>query len=255
MRVAPALGRRTSGIFPGAIVLALAVFVALAASQAPAPLRVLFVGNSLTAANDLPALVRRIAAADGTRINTKAVAVNDFGLEEHWKDGRALREIRAGGWDVVVLQQGPSALPESRVILRDYAAKFAAVIRETGARPALYMVWPSLQRQGDFARVIESYAVAAADINAVLLPAGSAWRAAWTHAPDAPLYAPDRFHPSKDGSWLAALVIYCGLARRSPAAVTLPKDFPESRRLFVAAATDALDKAVTTPHASSRGPS
>jgi hypothetical protein len=237
------------------IALALAVVAGRGASQASAPLRVLFVGNSLTAANDLPALVRQIGAADGLRISTKTVAMNDVGLEEHWKDGRAVREIRAGGWDVVVLQQGPSSLPESRVILRDYAAKFAAVIREAGARPALYMVWPSLPRQGDFPRVIESYALAAADVDAVLLPAGSAWRAAWTQAPDAPLYAPDRFHPSKDGSWLAALVIYCGLVRRSPASVTLPKDFPAPRRLFVDAATSAMDTAVTTPRASSRGPS
>jgi len=211
--------------------------VPLAATE----LRILFVGNSLTSANDLPSLVKDLGAADGVKIRTGTVATNDFGLAEHWNDGRAAREIRKGGWDFVVLQQGPSALPESRIVLREQAARFAPVIRAAGARPALYMVWPSLQRSGDFDRVSESYAIAAADVNAVLLPAGEAWRAMWAHTPDARLYAADDFHPSRDGSWLAGLVIYCGLAGRAPTAITrFPAGFPRERGSFVGAAAAAL---------------
>lgn len=223
--------------------LAILTVVLLAAAngfQPPKELRALFIGNSLTAANDLPSLVRRIGDADGVKIRTGMVAANDFGLEEHWKDGRAVREIRRGRWDVVVLQQGPSSLPESRTLLRMYAGKFASVIRGKGARPAIYMVWPAKQHSASFERVSESHSLAAADVDGVLLPAGDAWRAAWAKEPGAPLYADDNFHPSSQGSWLAALVIYCGITERAPAAlVRLPRGFP-STELFVGAAAEAL---------------
>jgi hypothetical protein len=229
---------------PKLLVAAVAALCLLRTDGPPAAteLRVLFIGNSLTSANDLPSLVKSLGAAEGVKIRTSTVALNDFGLAEHWNDRRAARQIRKGGWDFVVLQQGPSALPESRVVLREQVARFAPLIRAAGGRPALYMVWPSLQRSGDFDRVSESYAIAAADVGAVLLPAGEAWRAMWAHAPDAGLYAADGFHPSPDGSWLAALVIYCGLVGRAPSAITgFPGGFPRSRELFVGAAAAALN--------------
>ena len=218
-------------------------------------LRVLFIGNSLTAANDLPALVRKIGESDGTKVRSRTVAMNDFGLEEHWNEGTAAREIRRREWDFVVLQQGPSSLPASRAILRDYVVRFNALIREAGAQPAVYMVWPSRQRFSDFDRASESYRLAAADIQARLLPAGDAWRAAWARAPETPLYSSDQFHPSKDGSWLAALVVYCGLTGRAPAALKLPRDFPEPHDLFTAAAGTALAATQAEPaRAPIRGP-
>src|SRR6185295_7619357 len=100
-------------------------------------------------------------------------------LEDHWARGDAQRAIAEGGWFAVVLQQGPSALPESQVLLREYTKRFDAVIRKTGAKTALYMVWPSQARFQDFDGVSASYTVAAADVRGLLLPAGDAWRAAW----------------------------------------------------------------------------
>ena len=50
-----------------------------------APLRILFVGNSLTATNDLPARVAAIAAKGGRRpVETGTVAPGGVSLEEHW---------------------------------------------------------------------------------------------------------------------------------------------------------------------------
>ena len=219
------------------------ILALLAALQLPAPteLRVLFVGNSLTSGNDVPGLVRRLAEADGRRVRVFSVAENDFGLEEHWKDGRALRQIARGRWDVVVLQQGPSALPQSRVILRDYARRFSEPILKAGARPAMYMVWPSAPRAADFDRVVESYALAARDIGGILLPVGQAWRNAWARQPQLTLYAADGLHASAEGSWLAALVIYCGLTERQPRDLAaLPSGFPEPRQVYLDSAHAAL---------------
>jgi hypothetical protein len=193
---------------------------ALFATQ-PNPPRLLFIGNSLTYANDLPAMVCALARSAGRRAICDSVAKPDYGLEEHWNDGEARRAI-ARGWDVVVLQQGPSSLPESRRLLIAYTRRFDGEIKKAGARTALYMVWPSGARRGDFPGVSQSYAAAAKDVNGLLLPAGDAWRAAWAADAGLPLYGPDGFHPSPMGTYLAALVIYEQVFGSLPPAVPVP---------------------------------
>jgi hypothetical protein len=185
---------------------------------------VLFIGNSLTAANDLPGMVQSLADSAGeTRLTTAAVTLGGAALEDHWSDGTALRAIRRGGWRFVVLQQGPSSLPESRVNLREWTRRFAGRIRAVGAEPALYTVWPPRDRMAFFDDVIESYRIAAQDVQGVLLPVGQAWVDAWGRDATLALYGPDDFHPSVEGSYLAALVIYAQLSGRSP--IGLPARF------------------------------
>src|SRR5690242_1674903 len=104
--------------------------------------RVLFIGNSLTTANDLPGLVARLASASNQPFESRTVAFGNYSLEDHWNRGDARRAIAEGGWSFVVLQQGPSALPESRVLLRTYARRLGDEAQHVGARTALYMVWP-----------------------------------------------------------------------------------------------------------------
>ena len=170
--------------------------------------RVLFIGNSLTAWNDLPALVAEVGRAAGDRITCGVVAFPNFSLEDHWEHGAARRAIARGGWDVVVLQQGPSSLIESRRVLVQQVRRFDDEIRKAGAKTAVYMVWPAAGRRSDGAAVSQSYTAAARAVGAVLLPVGDAWRAAWRKDSRLPLYADDGFHPSPVGSWLGALVIY-----------------------------------------------
>ena len=149
--------------------------------------RVLFIGNSLTEANGLPAMVETLSRqGGGTPISTASVVFGGFSLEDHWNQGMAQRRIAEGGWSIVVLQQGPSALPESQVALREWTARFDSVIRASGARTALYMVWPESNRPDAFDAVSRSYARAAEDVTGMLLPVGEAWRAAWRRDPEAP---------------------------------------------------------------------
>jgi hypothetical protein len=195
------------------------------AAQAPSPrpeLRVLFIGNSLTYVNDLPAIAVELARADGAvSLETATVAYPNFSLEDHLVRGEAASRIAAGGWDFVVLQQGPSALPTSRTELIDAARQFAALCARAGARMALYSVWPAADRLSAFDSVTASYAAAADSVGALLLPAGRAWQFAWQRDPSLPLYGTDGFHPGPSGSYLTALVIYRGLTGRSP--VGLPE--------------------------------
>lgn len=178
---------------------------------------VLFIGNSLTAANDLPGMVSALAGAIGTEIPTTTVAMPGSNLEDHWRAGTAFAEIRRGGWRAVVFQQGPSTLPANREHLVHWSRTFSDAVRSAGSRPYLYMVWPPLD--GDWQSGIDSYRLAAVAAEAGLFPVADGFRAAWRRDPDLHLLGPDGFHPSPAGTYLAAVTIVAQLERRSPVGI------------------------------------
>jgi hypothetical protein len=203
----------------GALSLAVLASCSTAPPAAPASpeLRVLFIGNSLTDANDLPGITAGLAAAAGVpAMQVGRVIRGGFSLEDHWNAGDAQRMIRSGGWDVIVLQQGPSALPESQANLLEFTRKFAALAASNDARVALYMVWPEASRETARDSVRDSYTNAAIAVGGILAPAGEAWREAWRHDATLPLYDSDGFHPSAMGSYLAALSLFQQLYGKSP---------------------------------------
>jgi hypothetical protein len=201
------------------------------------PLRVLFVGNSLTATNDLPAIVAALGrASKRVPIEYATVAPGGVNLEDHWNFTGARDALLARPWDVVVLQQGPSSLPESQADLKKWAVRWADLAREHGIRTALLTVWPEEARSYAFPAVVQSYRAASAAADGTLLPAGAAWLAAWRRAPRLALYGPDDFHPSVLGSTLAALVVYARLTGTPPSAVPLPYRARTARILRLAAA-------------------
>lgn len=179
-------------------------------------LRVLFLGSSFTYNNDMPLLVQAFAREVGRSVDVVTVAKGGFSFEDHCKRGAALSTLRTGPWSFVVMQQGPSTLPASRRNMREWARRLADPIRQAGARPALYMVWPSEDRLAYFDEVRTSYQLTAEDIDGMMIPAGEAWRAAWRRDPGVPLYRRDREHPSPTGSYLVALSIFGMLLGRSP---------------------------------------
>jgi hypothetical protein len=179
--------------------------------------KILFIGNSLTYTNNMPLILE--AMGDSAGLSPLAVAdvsFPDYSLQDHVANGSALTAIGAGGWELVVLQQGSSALPENRDELRQYTAIFAERIRKANSRPALYMVWPTFGRQADWEAVIQSYTLAASDVDGLLFPVGAAWLAVWKRDPGVPLYATDGLHPSLYGSYLAATVIFARIYGKSP---------------------------------------
>lgn len=217
----------------------------LGAADPVAPLpagghHVLFVGNSLTYANDLPRTLSDLAAAGGDTIRTAAVALPNLALVDHAAgQSDAVPAIGRARWEWVVMQQGPSSRGVNRDTLVIGARALAAAIRAAGARPALYMVWPARANAADFDGVRDAYRAAACAVDGMFLPAGEAWRTAWRADATLPLYGPDDFHPAPLGTWLAALVMYERItgkdARSLPATVTVA-----GRRLDVPAETARL---------------
>lgn len=172
-----------------------------------ADMRVLFIGNSLTYTNNLPAMVQTIAEATGHTMVFGIAAAPNVSLEDHWRNGveGTILTVEA---DVVVMQQGPSSLPQNQDHLKYWADRLAGPIRQAGGEPALYMVWPDAGRTDAFNAVYEAYQEAAQEVNGLFMPAGLAWLHTWNQDPELDLYGPDGFHPSTLGSAVAALTIF-----------------------------------------------
>jgi len=222
------------------------------APASAAAAHVLFIGNSLTYFNALPDLVVRLARDMGdSTLSTEMIARPSFSLADHWDEGSAPDELRLRKWTHVVLQQGPSALPESGALLLEWTEKFAPLIRQAGGVPVLFMVWPDRTRPGDMDAVRRHYRDAAAAVHGIFAPAGDAWTLALADDPQSPLYGPDGFHPALEGSYVAAAVLLGRLRgidpRRLPGAIpgsTLAE--PRVRALQRAAAA-ALERNPSSP--------
>jgi hypothetical protein len=186
------------------------------------PLRVLFVGNSYTYVNDLPAVVRALGdATPGAAVEVESVVEGGARLSDHWTTTGARERIAAGGFGAVVLQ-GQSVEPlTSTEDFQLHAQRLADAVHDAGARPVWYATWA--RRGGDpFYDRLESggypsamrdrletqYETAAARHGDVVARVGKAWdRPIPGLPPDVVLHAEDGSHPTAEGTLLAACVL------------------------------------------------
>ena len=219
------------------------------AAATPAPMRVLFVGNSLTYTNNLPRLVRAVAASQsgGPAIETATYAIPGADLDELWDDGHAAAALREGKWDVVVLQErgglfsciaGSTRDPECR---RSESAhrRFTELATEAGARVMLLMTWPPMRGNdlGDASRLrrraerlntvyedtARRWSRGGADVSVV--PAAAAlYRFAGGRASEEVLV--DGVHPSVQASLLMAAQLYRAITGHVAQPADLLIDFP-----------------------------
>jgi len=240
------------------------------------PLRVLFIGNSYTSVNDLPALLVALAeAAGGRKIETDQHLVGGCTFERHVKQMTAIEKIRERKWDVVILQENslqPILNPES---MYRYARILHGEISAQGAKTVFYLTWARQhipQMQGgadpatapDYARAMYqtaggakamgfenwctqhrsglagglngAYFQIARELNASIAPVGMAWKKALAADPKLVLHQSDRSHPNPTGSYLAACVFYATLFDKSP--VGLPGELTKWPLVLVRVAPD-----------------
>ena len=204
-------------------------------------LSVLFVGNSLTFVNDMPAMLANIAASDASSpvaLRIKAFTYPGAKLDYMYAQTPALAWARQHHVDVVVLQEHSywyDTQPGFEDAL-DSATEWASAVRGLGETPIYFQDWGdgagsslySTRRYVTYGRTPSEEATAAHDgvarlaakLDLPYAPVGDAFeRAAETQgAPD--LYRPDRHHPSLAGSYLAALVFYKLFTGRTGAEAT-----------------------------------
>jgi PKD repeat protein len=198
--------------------------------------KVLFLGNSYTSVNNLPALVKDIALSFGDTLFIDQYTPGGKQLNQHAADPTTLSKIASQNWDHVVLQeqsQKPSfspgqvatdVYPYAEIICDSIKANYSC------SEPVFYMTWgrkngdasncasypPICTYEGMQQRLRESYLEMSADNNATTSPVGVAWKNVRDSFPSIELYTGDESHPSIYGSYLAACVFYATLYQKSP---------------------------------------
>ena len=154
--------------------------VAVVQAFSPTPLRVYFVGNSLTFRNDLPGMVVELGASLDPRMQVEAgmTARDGMSLERHWREGEVLRRLREEDWDVLVLQEQSSRLLADPAQSELYLRLFAEAARAAGTEVILLQTWVRADMPEAYRRQRESYRQVANAVNVRLAPVGEAWHRA-----------------------------------------------------------------------------
>lgn len=180
-------------------------------------LNVLFVGNSVTARNDLPGLITRLAEGSGHRLRQELISVGGASLRTHWNKGHAQDRIREGDFDYVVLQEQSTLPVKNATRMQENVRLFDEVIRAAGARTALYMTWARRHAPETQPAITDAYESIGCEIGATVIPVGLAWQRFLAEGRTSPvLHDKDNSHPTLAGSYLAACVFYAVLFTGTP---------------------------------------
>lgn len=222
-----------AGAFAGSAVLVSACGSSVATSppgpgcHAAGTCRVLFVGNSYTYDNDLPAVFADLAAAGGHRVKAAALVDGGATLADHVESPETSDTLESTRWSVVVLQE-QSEIPSSPQLRRSEmypaARQLVATIRGAKALPLFFVTWAhrkgwpaaGLAGYGPMQSAVdEGYRAIARQLHVPVAPVGSAWSAALARG-SAALWQADGSHPTLRGTYLAACVFYASIFGESP---------------------------------------
>ena len=192
--------------------------------------RVLFVGNSYTYVNDLPAVFRHLARAAGHAVVTGMVADGGDTLGGHVSSGDAPAAI-AAGWQLVILQeqsQVPAVAAVREQVMFPAVRTLVAEVRATGGTPVLLETWAHLDGWSDYrldyaamqAGITTGYRQIAGELRVPIAPAGDAWQDARSRLPGVDLWQADGSHPTVAGTYLAACVLFADVFATSPIGIS-----------------------------------
>jgi hypothetical protein len=201
--------------------------------------RVLFIGNSYTATNNLPGILQNIATSTGDTIYFESSTPGGYTFEAHCTNATTLNKIAQGNWDFVVLQEQSQlpSFPDDQVnaSVFPFAKKLDSLIHlySPCATTVFYMTWgrkngdasncsiwpPVCTYNGMDSLLYARYMQMAENNEAIVSPVGAAWKKIRTAFPSIELYAADGSHPSLYGSYAAACCFYSVLFRKNPTAI------------------------------------
>jgi len=197
---------------------------------------VLFIGNSYTAFNNLPDLVKQIALSFGDSLIYDSSTPGGATFNTHTNNTQTLTKINQQQWDYVVLQaqsQEPSfsagqvandTYPYAEILVDSIHANSSCT------EPLFFMTWgrkygdqqncqfypPICTYLGMQKRLRESYLEMTFNDSASCAPVGMAWKASIPIDSTINLYSSDNSHPSIYGSYLAACTFYASIFKKSP---------------------------------------
>ena len=215
--------------------------------------RILFIGNSYTAVNDLPTMFADLAGSGGQRVETGMAAPGGRTLAYHAGSSDTLTKIKSTNWNYVVIQE-QSEIPSIQLYrtqdMYPAARNLVRVIRNIGATPVFFETWAhrdglpengmqnyeSMQFQID-----NGYLGIAQELNVTLAPVGFAWLMVRRQSPQLDLWQADGSHPTEQGTYLAACVFYSVIFKKSPEGLTFTAQQPiETAQLLQKTAAETI---------------
>lgn len=191
-------------------------------------LKVLFIGNSFTARNDVPGLIGQLAAERGLTLEHRLISAGGASLKQHWNAGEAKSAIETGGYDYVVLQEQSTLPVKNAARFHDNVRLFDDAIKRSGAKMGLYMTWARQHARDSQQALTNGYTEIGRELGALVIPVGIAWEAVRQQEGDGLLYDKDGSHPSPAGSYLAACVFVATLFGENPVGLSCPFKISET---------------------------
>jgi hypothetical protein len=211
----------------------LAAFLMLASfAYAEDPQRILFIGNSYTAANKLPDVFLEVVKDSG-RISPVVKSSTPGGrtLKQHLGIAASMKLVDEGGWDVVVLQgqsQEPAIAEKDESVRKEFvesATELCKRVRAKSPKVKIYFYatwarhadyWTAAKKGPDVganpkemqASLRKWYGVVAKENQATWVPCGDAWELNYASAAPLRLHTKDHSHPEFVGTYLNALIFF-----------------------------------------------
>lgn len=202
--------------------------------------RVLFIGNSYTAANSLPTMVAAVASSANQNLACSQQTLGGATLYQHSQSNATYTKLASQSWDYVVLQaqsQEPS-FPYSQFSWQTlpYAIQLVDSIRSIApcAQPVFFRTWgrengdqancavfpPLCTYEGMDSILHRHYSLMADTTDAYLSPVGSVWKHIRDTDSTINLYTSDGSHPSLAGTYAAACTFFTMITRMDPNSIT-----------------------------------
>ena len=109
-------------------------------TKGQAPVKVLFIGNSIIYYNDLPGMFKKLAASKGHAIETGESTMSSYRISDHLKRQDTLSKIDSARWDLVIANESSYALTQEENFeagLYEPMQKFTALMRSRNFKMAL----------------------------------------------------------------------------------------------------------------------
>lgn len=195
------------------IIIAVASVCASCASvqQSQIPLRLLFVGNSLTYVGNLPAVLDALAASREKAVQSDMIVKGGATLTDRVTDGSVARALVAKRYDYVVLQErggdiicafGPTSCKNANASL----AELAHLVAARGAKPILLGTFQTMPQVS--AELVRAESAAASRLSIAYIPVSDRLQTAIQSAPGAEWLYADQAHPGHDLVLLEAALLY-----------------------------------------------
>ena len=219
-----------------------ALLLGAAKIAAAASVSVLFIGNSLTQANDLPTVFKRFAAESSLHVDVDVRSITPGGalFYDHWRRGEAVARLREQHPNFLILQgqsTEPLFAPQN---FSYYAALFKTEADRVGARTVLFSTWARPTSDPYYkestsggspaemqTRLNSAYASLAQTTGATLAPVGVAWQRAQQVASEIQLLDGTQ-HPSPAETYLASAILFRVVFNTSPVGCTYYGGLPQT---------------------------